>query len=62
MRMLKRKKKRRKKRMRIFLLRCPKCKNTMKYGGRDSILTGKRKVCVYCGRSFLVRKHIAQEG
>jgi hypothetical protein len=44
--------------MRIFLLRCPKCKNTMKYQSKDSILTGKRKACVYCGKSFLVRKNL----
>ena len=46
--------------MKIFLLRCPKCKNTMKYGSKDCILIGKRKQCVYCGFSMSVRKAIAK--
>ena len=47
--------------MKIFLLRCPKCKNSMKYQSKDCILTGKRKVCVYCGHSFKVRTNFAKE-
>lgn len=36
----------------MFLLKCPKCGNNMKYDSRGVILTKKRKRCVYCGRSF----------
>lgn len=45
---------------RQLLLRCPNCKNTMKYMTQkagDTIL-GKQKVCVYCGKSFSVRNNI----
>ena len=45
----------------ILLLRCPKCGHDMKYQAREDILTGKRKQCVYCGRSFLARKHIVKK-
>lgn len=41
-----------------FLLRCPKCKNKMMYQAMDSKLMGKRKSCVYCGRSFSVKENI----
>ncbi|MBW2989264.1 hypothetical protein KY358_03005 [Candidatus Woesearchaeota archaeon] len=44
--------------MMILLLRCPRCRNKMKYESRDSILTGKRKLCVYCNHSFKVRTNI----
>jgi len=42
---------------RIFLLRCPKCKNLMKYHTYGN-LGRKRKRCVYCGYSFQVKKAI----
>jgi len=45
----------------MLLLICPKCKNRMKYQSQDKILTGKRKACVYCGRSFLVRENILKK-
>ena len=45
----------------ILLLICPKCKNRMKYQSTDTILTGKRKQCVYCGRSFLVRENVLKK-
>ncbi|MBN1156991.1 hypothetical protein JXA85_05210 [Candidatus Woesearchaeota archaeon] len=38
----------------ILLLRCPRCRNQMKYQTTEQFLTGKRKSCVYCGRSFKV--------
>ena len=44
--------------MKALLLRCPKCKQTMKYQSRDRILTFKVKRCVYCGRSFKVLANI----
>ncbi|MBI1970285.1 hypothetical protein HYS47_00910 [Candidatus Woesearchaeota archaeon] len=42
----------------IYLLRCPKCKNTMKYDARTLFLSASRKRCVYCGVSFRVREQI----
>lgn len=45
----------------MFLLRCPKCKNDMKYQTKGSILTGKRKVCVYCGFSMSVSKALIRQ-
>ena len=45
--------------MKILFLKCPKCENTMKYQSRDTILTNKRKICVYCGKSFLIRENMA---
>ncbi|MBS3131786.1 hypothetical protein J4212_05110 [Candidatus Woesearchaeota archaeon] len=45
----------------FFLLRCPKCKNTMKYHTDTKILTEKRKKCVYCGFSMSVRKALEKK-
>ena len=42
----------------MLLLICPKCKNKMKYMTKERILTGKRKVCVYCGKSFKIGEHV----
>ena len=42
----------------MFLLKCPKCGNDMKYQTEDIILSKKAKRCVYCGRSFKVKDHI----
>ena len=42
----------------MFLLRCPGCKQTMNYQIMKPGLDDKRKVCVYCGRSFKVKKNI----
>jgi len=44
--------------MRVFILRCPRCKNEMKYQSKDSILIKKRKKCVYCGKDFKVSDYI----
>lgn len=44
----------------LFLLRCPRCKNQMKYAAKGSIL-GKRKSCVYCNFSMDVRKSVLQQ-
>jgi len=46
-----------KKIMREFLLKCPKCNNFMKYHTSGN-LDKKRKRCVYCGHSFLVKKAV----
>jgi hypothetical protein len=43
----------------ILVLRCPKCGNKMKYATSGG-LEGKRKRCVYCGKSFAVRGRIAK--
>lgn len=42
----------------MLLLKCPACKNTMKYRSQDSSIRGKAKRCVYCGRSYQVRPAI----
>ncbi len=45
----------------ILLLKCPKCSNEMKYQTKESILTGKRKVCVYCGFSMKVNEALVRQ-
>jgi len=46
----------------MFLLKCPKCGNTMKYQQmKEGFLGSKKKACVYCGRSFLVKDHIVKK-
>jgi predicted RNA-binding Zn-ribbon protein involved in translation (DUF1610 family) len=45
----------------MFLLKCPKCGNKMKYQSRDRHIMGKRKRCVYCGFLMNVRKSILRE-
>ncbi|MBL7054219.1 hypothetical protein ISS05_00510 [Candidatus Woesearchaeota archaeon] len=45
----------------MFLLKCPNCKNKMKYQSKGMILTGKRKKCVYCGKSYNVREAIVKK-
>jgi len=47
--------------MKMLLLRCPKCKNSMKYQSRDMILVKKRKQCVYCGKGFSITDHIVKK-
>jgi transcriptional regulator NrdR family protein len=44
----------------MFLLRCPHCKNTMKYQARDGTALHKRKTCVYCGKGFTATKSIVK--
>lgn len=48
---------------RMFLLKCPKCGNSMKYQSAGSItsISKKRKQCVYCGSSFKVSDHIINQ-
>jgi hypothetical protein len=41
-----------------MILRCPKCHNKMKYESRNSIIKGKSKACVYCGKNFSVKNNI----
>lgn len=45
----------------MFLLKCPRCGNQMKYQGRDANIIGKRKACVYCNFSMEVRNAIVKE-
>ncbi|MBS3102705.1 hypothetical protein J4458_04645 [Candidatus Woesearchaeota archaeon] len=45
----------------ILLLKCPKCSNQMKYQSQNMILTGKRKRCVYCGKTYNVRNSIIEK-
>ena len=42
----------------MFLLRCPRCKQTMKYQCLGGKLEKKRKSCVYCGRNYEVKNNI----
>ena len=44
----------------ILLLKCPNCKNEMKYQNSTSGIMGKSKKCVYCGKSFNVRDNIVK--
>lgn len=52
---------------RMFLLRCPGCKNDMKYAEnlnspfKKSNLSSKSKKCVYCGKNFKVLSSILKE-
>jgi|MDTC01.2.fsa_nt_gb Zn ribbon nucleic-acid-binding protein len=46
----------------IFLLKCPKCGNQMKYQAQDNNpLSKKRKACVYCGHNFGVSFSIVRK-
>jgi len=45
----------------LFLLRCPKCKNNMKYDSKGIILFKKRKQCVYCGHSYKIKDNIIKK-
>ncbi|MBI2128706.1 hypothetical protein HYU07_00555 [Candidatus Woesearchaeota archaeon] len=42
----------------MLLLKCPKCRQEMKYQNKDGILTKKIKKCVYCGHSYKVGDNI----
>ncbi len=41
----------------MITVRCPKCKHTMKTDPKN--IADSRKRCVYCGKSFKVKDHIA---
>ncbi|HLC64794.1 MAG TPA: hypothetical protein VJI46_01570 [Candidatus Nanoarchaeia archaeon] len=43
-----------------MILRCPRCKHTMKYQPQTKFLKDNKKSCVYCGKSFLVKKSIVK--
>lgn len=45
----------------LFLLKCPGCKNDMKYNARDTILHNKIKRCVYCGKNYRVKNNILKQ-
>lgn len=45
----------------MFLLKCKKCGNTMKYQPRTYIITKKGKKCVYCGFSMKVTHSIQKK-
>ena len=44
-----------------FLLSCKHCGNRMLYESRSSVVEGKSKVCVFCGKSFSVRGGIVSQ-
>ena len=44
----------------LLVVRCPECKQTMRYHPRiehKHEISEKRKKCVYCGRSFKVHSN-----
>ncbi|MEK6886995.1 MAG: hypothetical protein AABW88_04125 [Nanoarchaeota archaeon] len=41
-----------------FLLQCPKCKSRMKYATDTLLLQDKRKICVYCNKSFKAKEQV----
>jgi primosomal protein N' len=45
----------------MLLLRCPHCKNIMKYESSAFGLQNKRKRCVYCGKSYKVGNSIIKK-
>ncbi len=48
----------------IVLAQCPNCKNKMKAmpkAERLSDIGSKRKRCVFCGKSFLLKKAIVKK-
>ncbi|MDO8480674.1 MAG: hypothetical protein Q7S65_02540 [Nanoarchaeota archaeon] len=44
--------------MKILLVACNKCGKAQKYQAKTLILGEKRKQCVYCGKSFLLRESV----
>ncbi|MFA6888977.1 MAG: hypothetical protein WC254_05785 [Candidatus Woesearchaeota archaeon] len=47
--------------MQVFLVQCPQCHNKMKFMPfKIDTLFGKKKRCVYCGKTFSIREHIVQ--
>ena len=47
--------------MKLFLLKCPKCKQSMNYHTKTTILASKRKQCVYCGKGFKISENIIKK-
>ena len=45
----------------MLVVRCPKCKKTMRYQPiKQQPITDKKKVCVYCGSSFKIHSSISK--
>jgi len=44
----------------IYLLKCPACRNKMKYSPMKAG-DKKRKACVYCGKSFSIIGNIIKK-
>lgn len=42
----------------MLTVRCPHCKNPMKYSSLKPVDRESRKKCVYCPKSFLVHQNI----
>jgi len=42
----------------LLTLRCPNCKNTMKYQWDGKPVSQKKKRCVYCPKSYSVKGNI----
>ena len=45
----------------LFLVKCPKCAQQMKYDSRDPIISNKNKRCVFCNKFFRVGKNIIKK-
>ncbi len=47
--------------MYVFKLKCPYCGNEMLYSSKTRFIKGKRKRCVYCGKSFEVSSAVVKD-
>jgi predicted nucleic acid-binding Zn-ribbon protein len=45
----------------MLLLKCPHCKNNMKYAPKERAKKSNRKRCVYCGKIFDANSNILRE-
>jgi len=45
----------------MLLVRCPNCKNNMKYDSLKPVTRESRKKCVYCPKSFAVHDNILKQ-
>ncbi len=44
----------------MLLVRCPRCHKDQKTDPRPGEITGKVKLCVYCGRSFKIHSTLVK--
>ena len=43
----------------MFVVRCPHCKQTMRYQPiKEGLIKEKKKRCVYCGHTFLIHRSL----
>ena len=47
--------------IKMFVVRCPKCKHTQRYAPvKKGLVSEKVKVCVYCGSSFKIHPSLVE--